>query len=104
MFFRPAAVILVLALLLRRVQPQGQRRLCVSWRDKFWIANASWLGLGLALSTTLFVTSGLKAMVGKPRPNFLDICNADVDHWLTLWSVVPEARVTLMRRRLVTCR
>lgn len=37
------------------------------------------MGLALSLAATLFVTSGLKCIVGKPRPNFLAICNADVD-------------------------
>lgn len=57
----------------------NQKRLYSSWRDKFWDANAGWMGLGLALATTLFITSGMKAIVGKPRPNFLAICDADVD-------------------------
>jgi membrane-associated phospholipid phosphatase len=37
------------------------------------------MGLALALATTLFITSGMKAVVGKPRPNLLAICDADVD-------------------------
>ena len=32
----------------------------------------------MALSITLFITSGLKDMVGKPRPDLLDRCNPDL--------------------------
>ena len=79
-FAGPAAIILVLALVTPGVRRPGQKRLYSSIRDKIWDANAGWLGLAAALAVTLFVTSGLKAIVGKPRPNFLAICNADVDH------------------------
>lgn len=78
-FVGPAAIILVLALITPSIRKHGQKRLYSSWRDKAWDANAGWMGLGLALASTLFVTSALKAMVGKPRPNFLAICDADAD-------------------------
>jgi hypothetical protein len=78
-FVGPAAIILVLSAITPGIRKPGQKRLLYSsWRDKLWDANAGWLGLGLALATTLFVTSGMKAVVGKPRPNFLAICDADV--------------------------
>lgn len=80
-FLAPAAIILVLSLVTPGIRKPGQKRLLYSsWRDKLWDANAGWLGLGLALASTLFITSGMKAIVGKPRPNFLAICNADVDN------------------------
>lgn len=79
-FVGPAAIILVLSFITPGIRKPGQKRsLYNSLRNKLWDANAGWLGLGLALASTLFVTSGLKAIVGKPRPNFLAICEADVD-------------------------
>lgn len=76
-FVGPALIILVLAFVTPGSRRAGQKRAYGSLRDMFWDANAGWLGLGLSLATTLFVTSGLKAIVGKPRPNFLAICDAD---------------------------
>jgi hypothetical protein len=79
-FVGPAAIILVLSFITPGVRkPDQKRRLYSSFRDRLWDFNAGWMGLGLALASTLFVTSGMKAIVGKPRPNFLAICNADVD-------------------------
>ncbi|KPI45869.1 PA-phosphatase related-family protein [Cyphellophora attinorum] len=78
-FVGPAAIILVLALVTPAARQVGQKRLYSSWVDKIWDANAGWMGLALASAATLFLTSGLKCLVGKPRPNFLAICDADVD-------------------------
>lgn len=75
----PAAIILVLAFVVPKVRPSSHKRRVPSWRLKLWDANAGWMGLGLALATTLFITSGMKALVGKPRPNLLAICDADID-------------------------
>src|SRR4051812_14650720 len=39
------------------------------FRKAFWEIHVGCLGLCLGLAVTLFVTSGLKDLVGKPRPN-----------------------------------
>ena len=80
-FVAPAVIILVLSLITPGIRRPGQKRLLYSsWRDRLWDVNAGWLGLALASASTLFITSGMKAIVGKPRPNFLAICDADVDN------------------------
>ncbi|KIW23358.1 uncharacterized protein PV07_11565 [Cladophialophora immunda] len=48
------------------------------WRKVVWEVHVGWLGLCAALATTLFVTAGLKDMVGKPRPNLLARCAPDL--------------------------
>ena len=35
------------------------------------------MGLALGLATTLFLTEGLKDVIGKPRPDLLARCNLD---------------------------
>ena len=45
-----------------------------------WEIHAGLLGLCASLAITLFVTSGLKDMVGKPRPNLLARCQADLSN------------------------
>ena len=79
-FLGPAIIILVLAFVLPSIRRPDQKRVYSSWRDKFWDANAGWMGLGVSLAATLFITSGLKAVVGKARPNLLAICNADIEN------------------------
>lgn len=79
-FVGPAAIILVLALITPGIRKPNQKRIYASWRDKIWDANAGWMGLALALAATLFITNGMKAIIGKPRPNFLAICEADIDN------------------------
>lgn len=72
----PAIIILLLSLLL----PSGQHVESLQaskWRAALWRAHVGWLGLATGLATTLFITSGLKDLVGKPRPDLLDRCNAD---------------------------
>ncbi|KAF2152196.1 PAP2-domain-containing protein [Myriangium duriaei CBS 260.36] len=76
----PAAVIGVLsatsALLRRRRRAQASSTLFA--RSAAWELQVGWLGLAFALATTLFVTSGLKDMVGKPRPDLLARCHPDL--------------------------
>ncbi|GAM86990.1 hypothetical protein ANO11243_050110 [Dothideomycetidae sp. 11243] len=48
------------------------------FRRAAWEVNVGWLGLAFALATTLFITSGLKDMVGKPRPDLLARCVPDL--------------------------
>ncbi|EXJ73449.1 uncharacterized protein A1O5_03209 [Cladophialophora psammophila CBS 110553] len=51
-----------------------------AWRRVVWEAHVGWLGLCTALAATLFVTAGLKDMVGKPRPNLLARCAPDLSN------------------------
>lgn len=48
------------------------------WLQTLWEVHAGLIGLCASLAGTLFVTSGLKDMVGKPRPNLLARCDADL--------------------------
>ena len=48
------------------------------WVQTLWEIHAGLIGLCASLAGTLFVTSGLKDMVGKPRPNLLARCDADL--------------------------
>lgn len=43
-----------------------------------WATHAGLLGLCAGLADTLFVTAGLKDMVGKPRPDVLARCQPDL--------------------------
>jgi membrane-associated phospholipid phosphatase len=48
------------------------------WRAALWRVHAGWLGLCAALAATVFATSGLKDLTGKPRPDLLDRCDPDL--------------------------
>lgn len=48
------------------------------WRSRLWEWHAGWLGLGLSVVTAWFVTSGIKNLLGKPRPNALNRCQPDL--------------------------
>lgn len=56
----------------------------VSLRDRLlavtWQTHAGWLGLCCGLAVTLFVTSGLKDLIGKPRPDMLARCDPDLSN------------------------
>jgi hypothetical protein len=41
--------------------------------------NASLLGLGVSLATSTVILTGVKNLTGKPRPNFLSICDPDLE-------------------------
>lgn len=77
-FAAPAIIIAVLSLLLipARTGPKGSPNHL--WRHRLWEWNAGWMGLGLSLAGTFFVTSGLKDLVGKPRPDLLARCEPDL--------------------------
>ncbi|KAJ6100663.1 hypothetical protein N7499_000293 [Penicillium canescens] len=47
-------------------------------RRKIWEWNAGWMGLALALASTWCATQGLKALIGKPRPDLIARCNPDL--------------------------
>jgi hypothetical protein len=42
--------------------------------------NASLLGLGVSLATSTVIFTGVKNLTGKPRPNFLSLCDPDLDN------------------------
>jgi len=46
--------------------------------QKFKSLNASLLGLGVSLATSTVILTGVKNLTGKPRPNFLSICDPDL--------------------------
>ena len=75
-FIVPAVLIAALSLL---VAPGGSSPSTASlrWRRKLWNWHAGWLGLGLSLAGAFFVTSALKDVIGKPRPNLLARCQPD---------------------------
>ncbi len=50
--------------------PKGTSKALI-WRRKLWELHAGWLGLAFSLVLTWFVTSGLKNLMGKPRPDLL---------------------------------
>ncbi len=50
----------------------------VVWRRKLWEWNTGWLGICLACAWALLITDGLKAVLGKPRPDLLARCNPNL--------------------------
>ncbi|POS85022.1 hypothetical protein EPUL_006136 [Erysiphe pulchra] len=48
------------------------------WRRRMWEINVGWLGLGLSLSLTVFITGVMKNLFGKPRPDLLSRCIPDL--------------------------
>lgn len=77
----PAAIILLVCLVFvpGSTVPKGTPRSLV-WRRKLWELHVGWLGLALAIVAAWFVTSGLKNMLGKPRPDLLSRCEPDLDN------------------------
>lgn len=73
----PGIIIVILSLTFAAADDVGTQK-GSKWRAALWKAHVGCLGLATALATTLFITSGLKDLVGKPRPDLLDRCNADV--------------------------
>lgn len=92
--YRPAKISLWLFILLSIIFPiltiiticfSTPFRICNSTRDirtlsqKLEYLNASLLGLGVSLGTSTVIFSGVKNLTGKPRPDFLSICNPDIN-------------------------
>ncbi|KAJ5579699.1 diacylglycerol pyrophosphate phosphatase [Penicillium hispanicum] len=78
----PAVVILVLSLLIpsSTIQASSQDSHRGTWGFRLWEWHAGWLGLALSLAGAFFITSGLKDVVGKPRPDFLARCDPDLSN------------------------
>lgn len=72
----PFAIIVVLSFLGRIFGLRSRGN--TTWLQLAWETHAGVLGLCASLAATLFVTSGLKDLVGKTRPDFLARCNADL--------------------------
>jgi hypothetical protein len=51
-----------------------------SLSQKLKSLNTSLLGLGISLATSTVILTGVKNLTGKPRPNFLSVCNPDLDN------------------------
>ncbi|GME25797.1 hypothetical protein GTA08_BOTSDO12361 [Neofusicoccum parvum] len=49
------------------------------WRRKLWELFTGLLGLAFATVLSFFLTQSMKNLFGKPRPDFLDRCNPDVN-------------------------
>ena len=77
-FAAPAFLIFVLTLALPCYPLPIAASKSAIWRRKLWDIHASVLGLALSCALTLFVTAGLKDVVGKPRPDLLARCNPDL--------------------------
>ncbi|KAJ5898297.1 diacylglycerol pyrophosphate phosphatase [Penicillium tannophilum] len=78
----PAVLILVLSLLIpsSALEVTGEGEFRSLWSRRLWEWHAGWLGLGLSLAGAFFITSGLKDVVGKPRPDFLARCDPDLSN------------------------
>lgn len=74
----PAAIIFVLAIAVTPAHPAAKSSSkSLTWRRKLWEWHAGWLGLALSVVTAWFLTSGMKNLLGKPRPNLLGRCHPD---------------------------
>lgn len=75
----PACIIALISLL--RIPGSPVRKdvsKSLTLRAKLWEWHAGWLGLALALASVFFVTEGTKSLFGKPRPDLLSRCDADL--------------------------
>ncbi|ORY62300.1 PAP2 superfamily-domain-containing protein [Pseudomassariella vexata] len=50
------------------------------WKRKLWELHIGWLGLAFSLCSAWFITSGMKNLFGKPRPDMLSRCKPDIDN------------------------
>ncbi|ROT37021.1 PAP2-domain-containing protein [Sodiomyces alkalinus F11] len=75
----PAVIILLVCLIFvpGATAPKGTPKSLI-WRRKLWELHVGWLGLALAVVAAWFVTSGMKNMFGKPRPDLLSRCEPDL--------------------------
>lgn len=74
----PAVIIVVVSIFL---VPGPRTTRLTSWKTlfarKIWEINVSLLGLALSLLTSLLLTTGMKNIFGKPRPDMLARCQPD---------------------------
>ncbi|KAK6193916.1 hypothetical protein LQW54_011983 [Pestalotiopsis sp. IQ-011] len=77
----PIAIILIVTLIFvpGPTVPKGTPQSLI-WKRKMWELHAGWLGLAMSLCGAWFITSGMKNMFGKPRPDLLSRCMPDYDN------------------------
>lgn len=74
----PAAIIFLAAITVTPAHPATKSSAkALAWKRKLWEWHAGWLGLALSVVTAWFLTSGMKNLLGKPRPNLLGRCQPD---------------------------
>ncbi|KAL1845747.1 hypothetical protein VTK73DRAFT_452 [Phialemonium thermophilum] len=75
----PAIIIVLvcLAFVPGATVPAGVPRSFV-WRRKLWELHATLLGLAFSVASAWFVTSAMKNLLGKPRPDLLARCQPDM--------------------------
>lgn len=74
----PAVVIAIVTALFVPAFSSSRLRDQRYWTRKLWEFNAGWMGLGLSFALAFFVTSGIKNLIGKPRPDLLARCQPDL--------------------------
>ncbi|KAF2105543.1 phosphatidic acid phosphatase type 2/haloperoxidase [Lophiotrema nucula] len=76
----PAAIIAIISTFVVKIPPrpgpEPSRR--DVWKRKLWEVHATWLGLGLSLVLSFFLTQTMKNMFGKHRPDFLARCSPNI--------------------------
>ena len=71
----PVGLIIVLSLFVPG-RPVGRQ----IRRQRLWEMNAGLLGIGVSFATTTVIFTGVKNLTGKPRPNFLERCQPDLEN------------------------
>ncbi|KAI9737640.1 MAG: hypothetical protein M1818_005644 [Claussenomyces sp. TS43310] len=77
----PAVIILLIAFFLvpgPTVDRETPKALI--WRRKVWEWFVGWTGLGLSSAAAFLITSGVKNLIGKPRPQTLSVCQPDIEN------------------------
>ncbi|CAD0089293.1 unnamed protein product, partial [Aureobasidium vineae] len=75
----PAVVIAVVTALFVPAFSRSRLRDQRYWKRKLWEFNAGWMGLGLSFALAFFITTGIKNLIGKPRPDLLARCQPDLN-------------------------
>ncbi|KAI9644945.1 hypothetical protein NHQ30_006980 [Ciborinia camelliae] len=75
----PALVIILVTLTLvpGPTVPKSVPRALI-WKRKLWELHASLLGLGVSLALAFVLTSGMKNLFGRPRPDLVSRCMPDM--------------------------
>lgn len=77
----PVVIIAIISLIFvpGATVPRGTPKSLI-WRRKLWELHAGWLGLALSMVAAWVITSGMKNLFGKPRPDLLSRCEPDLAH------------------------
>jgi membrane-associated phospholipid phosphatase len=75
----PAIVIAIVTALFVPAFSRSSIRDQKYWKRKLWEFNAGWMGLGLSFALAFFITTGIKNLIGKPRPDLLARCQPDLN-------------------------